>query len=71
LKVGVASSETSLTAVLATKSQAALLHLKAREPLLCMRETHFDEKRKRTFYSVNYHNTAVIDFTLIRMGAQS
>jgi len=71
LKLHMAHSETSLTAVLANKKQARLLNLKERDPLLCMREIHFDADMKRTFYSINYHNTAVIDFTLVRLGARS
>ncbi len=71
LKLHFAHSETSLTAVIADKKQSRLLHLKGREPLLCMREIHFDASRKRRFYSVNYHNTAVIDFALVRLGAKS
>jgi GntR family transcriptional regulator len=71
LKLHFAHSKTSLTAVIADKKQSRLLHLKGREPLLCMRETHFDSNGKRRFYSINYHNTAVIDFTLVRLGARS
>jgi GntR family transcriptional regulator len=70
LKMHMAHSETSLTAVLADKRQARLLHLKGPEPLLRMREVHFDTNRKRVFYSINYHNTAVIDFTVVRLGAK-
>jgi DNA-binding GntR family transcriptional regulator len=71
LKLQLAHSETSLTAVLADKKQSKLLHLKERHPLLCMREIHFDANGKRKFYSINYHNTTVIDFTLVRLGARS
>jgi DNA-binding GntR family transcriptional regulator len=70
LRLHVAHSKTSLTAVPADKKQSRLLHLKGLEPLLCMREIHFDADRNRVFYSINYHNTAVIDFTLVRLGAK-
>lgn len=70
LKLQLTHSETSLTAVLADKKQSRLLRLKGPDPLLCMREIHFDGSRKRAFYSVNYHNTNVIDFTLTRLGAR-
>jgi len=70
LKMRVVRSETSLTAVLADTCQAKLLHLKKNAPLLCMREVHFDAGGNRVFYSVNFHNTAVIDFSLIRLGAK-
>ena len=39
--------------------------------LLLMREAHFDVEGRRALYSVNYHNSDVIDFTLIRAGVQS
>ena len=71
LKRPLAHSETSLTAVLADKKQAGLLHLKSRQPLLLMREIHFDAKRRRILYSVNYHNSSVIEFALIRLRARS
>jgi GntR family transcriptional regulator len=71
LKRPLVHSETSLTAVLADKKQASLLHLKGRQPLLLMREIHFDAKRRRILYSVNYHNSSVIEFTLARLRAKS
>ena len=36
-----------------------------------MREAHFDVEGQRVLYSVNYHNSDVIDFTLIRAGTKS
>ena len=70
LKMQVIRSETSLTAVLADARQAKLLHLKKGAPLLCMKEVHFDGGGNKVFYSVNFHNTAVMDFSLIRLGAK-
>lgn len=70
LKLQMAHSETSLTAVVADQRQSKLLHLKGRHPLLRMCEIHFDANRQRVFYSINYHNTSVIDFTLVRLGTR-
>jgi GntR family transcriptional regulator len=64
-------SEMAVTAVSAGKVFAELLDLKPRSPLLLMREAHFDIEGRRVLYSVNYHNSDVIDFTLIRAGVQS
>ncbi|MDQ0395686.1 GntR family transcriptional regulator [Labrys monachus] len=66
-----ARSEMSVTAVSAGKTFAALLDLKPRSPLLLMREAHFDIEGRRSLYSVNYHNSDVIDFTLVRAGMKS
>jgi GntR family transcriptional regulator len=64
-------SEMSVTAVSAGKKQAEQLHLNIRAPLLLMREVHFDAKGRRVLYSVNYHNSSVVEFTLVRVGAKS
>jgi GntR family transcriptional regulator len=66
-----ARSEMSVTAVSAGKVFAGLLALKPSSPLLLMREAHFDVEGRRVLYSVNYHNSNVIDFTLIRAGVKS
>ena len=66
-----ARSAMSVTAVSAGKTFAALLGVKPRSPLLLMREAHFDVEGRRVLYSVNYHNSDVIDFTLIRAGVTS
>jgi GntR family transcriptional regulator len=39
--------------------------------LLLMREIHFGEGGRRVLYSVNHHNSAVIDLTLARVGARA
>ena len=66
-----ARSQMAVTAVSAGKTFAELLALKPHSPLLLMREAHFDVEGRRALYSVNYHNSDVIDFTLIRAGVKS
>lgn len=71
MKQTLSYSETSVTAVSATKAQSALLALKTRAPLLLMKERHFDSQGRPVLYSVNMHNSEVVEFTLVRLGAKS
>ncbi len=64
-------SEMSVTAVSATAQQAKNLDVKRGAPLLLMREIHFGEGDRRVLYSVNHHNSAVIDLTLVRVGVRA
>ena len=64
-------SEMSVTAVSATAQQAKELDLKRGAPLLMMRELHFGEDGRRLLYSINHHNSAVIDLTLVRSGMRA
>jgi len=64
-------SEMAVTAVAAGKAQAERLELKPRAPLLLMREVHYDESGQRVLYSVNYHNSEVVDFSLMRTWVSS
>jgi DNA-binding GntR family transcriptional regulator len=70
LGVALRSSEMSVTAVSATAAQARVLAIRAGAPLLFMRETHLGEQGRRVLHSVNYHNSAVIDLTLVRAGVR-
>ena len=70
LGVALLSSEMSVTAVSATAPQARLLAIRSGAPLLFMRETHLGENGRRVLHSVNYHNSAVIDLTLVRAGVR-
>lgn len=63
-----AFSEAALTAVEANRKQAELLHVKPGFPLLRMREIQFETPNRRTLYSVIYHNSALVEFTLKRPG---
>jgi GntR family transcriptional regulator len=64
-------SEMSVAAVSATAQQAKELEVKRGAPLLLMREIHFGEGDQRLLYSVNHHNSAVIDLTLARSGLRA
>lgn len=64
-------SEMSVSAVGATAQQAKELEVRRGAPLLQMREIHFGEGDRRLLYSVNHHNSAVIDLTLARSGLRA
>ncbi|MCW6510610.1 GntR family transcriptional regulator [Hyphomicrobiales bacterium BP6-180914] len=63
-------SDMAVTAVNATAQQSRLLALKPGAPLLLMREIHFGENDRRVLYSVNHHNSDVIDLTVVRSGVR-
>ncbi|MBB5065805.1 GntR family transcriptional regulator [Granulicella mallensis] len=65
------SSEATVTAVAASKKHAELLHVKPGFPLLLMREIQFEAQRRRGLYSVIYHNSSLVQFTLARPGTRS
>ena len=58
-------------AVGATAQQAKELGVRRGAPLLQMREIHFGEGDRRLLYSINHHNSAVIDLTLARAGMRA
>ena len=64
------SSEASITAVSASKKHAELLNVKTGYPLLLMREIQFDAQHLRGLYSVIYHNSSLLEFTLERPGTR-
>lgn len=64
-------SEMAVTAVTANAQQSRLLAVKAGAPLLLMRELHFGKADRRILYSINYHNSAVVDLTLVRAGVRT
>jgi GntR family transcriptional regulator len=64
-------SEVAVTAVSANAQQSRLLSMKPGAPLLMMRELHFGREGRRVLYSVNYHNSAVVDLTLVRAGVRT
>jgi GntR family transcriptional regulator len=65
------SSEATVTAVAASKKHAELLHVKPGFPLLLMREIQFEAQRRRGLYSVIYHNSSLVQFTLARPGTRA
>ena len=66
-----AFSEATISAVAAARKHADLLRLKAGFPLLLMREIQFESPARRALYSVIYHNSILVEFTMKRPGARS
>ena len=71
LGIALLRSDMSVTAVGATAPQARLLAVRPGAPLLSMRETHVGANERPVLHSVNYHNSAVIDLTLVRAGVRT
>lgn len=65
-KKTLAFSEAALSAVEATRKHAELLRVKPGFPLLLMRETQFEVPNRPCLYSVIYHNSALVSFTMKR-----
>jgi DNA-binding GntR family transcriptional regulator len=68
LRQPMASSKASITAVSSSTRHAQLLKVKVGSPLLLMREIQFDAQGLRGLYSVIYHNSSLMEFTLERPG---
>jgi GntR family transcriptional regulator len=64
-------SESTVTAVAASKKHADLLNVKKGFPLLLIREVQFDSQRRRALYSAIYHNSSMVEFTLVRPGMRA
>ncbi len=71
LQKKLAFSEATVTAVAANRKHAELLKVKLHCPLLLMREIQFELPNRRTLYSVIYHNSDLVSFTMRRPGARS
>jgi GntR family transcriptional regulator len=71
LQCKLVASEASLTAIAAGKRHAELLKVKAGFPLLLMREKHCDDRQRQGLYSTIFHNSALMDFTLVRPGSHA
>jgi DNA-binding GntR family transcriptional regulator len=63
-----AHSRVTITAVPAEAGSAKLLGTRRGTPLLLLRETHFDPEGRPVLYTVNHHNSEVVEFTLARAG---
>jgi GntR family transcriptional regulator len=70
-KKTLAFSEAVLAAVEASRKHAELLRVKLGFPLLRMRETQFEIPDRRCLYSVIYHHSALVEFTVKRPGWRS
>jgi GntR family transcriptional regulator len=66
LGLAMAYSRLSLSAVLASREVAQRLDLRPRAPVLLMREVVFNAAGRPLLYTLNHHNSAIADFTLLR-----
>ena len=64
-------SEVAVAAVSANAQQSRLLSMRPGAPLLMMRELHFGRGDRRVLYSINGHNSAVVELTLVRAGVRT
>ena len=71
LHIQFVSSEATVSAVAASKRCADLLRVKPAFPLLLMREVQFEPQNRRGLYSVIYHNSSLVQFTLARPGVRT
>ena len=64
----ISHSKLWMSAVAADTAMAQVLQLARHAPLLLMREVHYGFDGRPCLYSVNYHNTAVVEFISNRAG---
>ena len=63
-----ARSNVVIAAVRADAERAQLLEVRAGTPLLLLRETHYDPAGKPVLFTVNHHNSNLVQFILTRAG---
>ena len=63
-----AHSSLVIAAITADRVHARQLALKVGTPLLLLRETHVSSEGRPVLYTVNYHNSKIVEFTLARAG---
>ena len=63
-----ARSNVVIAAVRADAERARLLEVRRGSPLLLLREAHYDPAGKPVLFTVNYHNSDLVQFTLTRAG---
>ncbi len=71
LRRKIAFNKLVLTAVSAGTKIAISLHLQRGHPLLLIRETHYDADGLPVLYLLNYYNTELVDFAVLRPGPKS
>jgi UTRA domain len=69
--VTLARSNVVIAAVRADAERARLLEVRAGTPLLLLRETHCDPAGKPVLFTVNHHNSDLVQFILTRAGLPS
>ncbi len=70
LNTQLAYSEANVTALAASRKHAGLLSVRNGFPLLLMREIQFAVSNRPGLYSVIYHNSDMVAFTMRRPGAR-
>jgi DNA-binding GntR family transcriptional regulator len=72
-RCGLTLSHSSLViaSVAADPTRARQLGLRQGTPLLLLRETHVDVEGRPVLFTVNYHNSEIVEFTLARAGLVS
>jgi GntR family transcriptional regulator len=68
MDMAISHSNLRMSAVAAEPAMAQVLGLPRHAPLLLMRETHYGFGGRPCLYSVNYHNTAIVEFVSNRAG---
>jgi len=68
--IAISHSTAQISAVAADAGMAGLLNLRKGAPLLLMRELHFGFDGRPVLYTINYHNTDVVEFTSMRSGVR-
>jgi GntR family transcriptional regulator len=63
-----AHSSLVIAAITADRIRARQLALKEGTPLLLLQETHMSGDGRPILYTVNYHNSEIVEFTLARAG---
>lgn len=66
-----ARSNVIIAAVRADAERARLLEVRRGTPLLLLRESHYDPAGKPVLFTVNHHNSDLVQFTLTRAGLRS
>lgn len=61
-------SKMAIVTASANREMSRRLEIKRGAPLLLMRETHYDRDGRPILYSINYFNTDLVEFALVRTG---
>lgn len=69
--VTLARSNVVIAAVRADAERARLLKVRPGTPLLLLREPHYDPSGKPVLFTINHHNSDLVQFTLTRAGLRS
>lgn len=68
LRYPLSYSKMAIAAAAADREMSQRLEIQRGAPLLLMRETHYDRDGKPILHTVNYFNTDLVEFSLVRTG---